>query len=138
MKRKLDFFFKTLETPCSLTEFYPNDRVNTKLRCQSAPKPTISTEYYGGRGVTIFTENVLTSFSNLEQQSPSPNANKSQLSEASYQNNQTTDITVWLKGFLNPQRNSSYEFSLQTNGNAKLFISPGKSSAGKVINLEQF
>ena len=35
----------------------------------------------------------------------------------------SSDITVWLKGYLYPRVNSTYEFTLVTNGNAALFIS---------------
>jgi hypothetical protein len=122
-----------------LTSFDPNDRVNTKLTCQSASKPaSLNNEYYGGRGISGFSDNVLTAFANLDSSLPSANAFNFKLNEAKYQNNQTTDLTVWLRGYLNPQRTSVYEFNLDSNANAKLFISTDKSSLNKVFFPDKF
>lgn len=42
-----------------------------------------------------------------------------------------SDITAWMRGYLYPRVNSSYEFTVVTNGNAKLFISTDASMANK-------
>ena len=42
------------------------------------------------------------------------------------------DVTVWMKGFLFPRRNSTFKFTYTTNGAAKLFLSTDKNPANKV------
>lgn len=41
-------------------------------------------------------------------------------------------VTAWMKGFIYPKVNSSYQFTFTTNGQAKLFLSTDASSANKV------
>jgi hypothetical protein len=124
--------------PCTLISFEPNDRINTAFTCQTAAKPMqIKSEYHGGRGISGFSENLLTSFSNLGtfSQSLSLNTKRFKLNEAKYEQNTTGDLTLWLRGYLSPQRSSNYELSLNSNVDAKLFISLSQLSADKVLNF---
>ena len=110
-----------------------NNDYDSKLICQTASKPSsIANEYSGGMGVTVIRDNVYTSSANLASAVPSANAVYSYLNDAQFVYNQTTDVTVWLKGFILPSKTSSYEFSITTNGTASLFISTDSTSANKV------
>ena len=83
-------------------------------------------------GITLIRDNVTTSFANLTKAIPSSNAQTSIINQASYQDTLTTSVTIWLKGFIYPKKNSIYEFTIVTNGVAALFISNDSSSANKV------
>ena len=39
---------------------------------------------------------------------------------------QKIDVTIWLKGFFSPKKDSFCEFSINTNGQAQLFIQCSK------------
>lgn len=65
--------------------------------------------------------------------SPTASAIKFQLNKASFVDNQTVDVTIWMKGFIVPGKSSSYEFSLITNGSAVLYISDGPNAANKAL-----
>ena len=78
-------------------------------------------------------DNVFTS--NLVGAVPSPNAVYSQLTDARYIDNQTSDVTVWIRGFILPAKDSRYEFSITTNGPAVLYLSTDASSTNKVWNF---
>lgn len=89
------------------------------------------TEFYGNRGITLIRDYVLTSFNNLSTAVPS-SKKVTVLNQAYYQDTQTSSVTVWLKGFFAPKRDSLYEFNIVTNGAAMLFISNDSTSANKV------
>lgn len=116
-----------------MKRFEKNEFINSKLVCETSAKPsTIRSEYYGGRGITSLRDNVFTSFADLATIKPSPSANTTQLNKASYKDSQNINVTVWLKGFITPGKSSNYEFSIQTNGHAILFLSVNETSAVKV------
>jgi len=115
--------------PCKLASFNMLDLPNTTFVC-SSPAQVTATEYYGNRGITVLVDNVYSS--DLTQASPSGSATTSEATQASYSTSQSTDVTVWLKGFLSPQKDSDYDFTIQTNGNALLYLSTDSNSANKV------
>ena len=98
---------------------------NTTFVC-SSPAQVTATEYYGNRGVNLIVENVYSS--DLTTATPSANANASVINQASYSTSSTDDVTVWLKGFLSPQKDSEYDFTLATNGQAILYGSDTTSA----------
>jgi len=103
------------------------------LICTNIAQPnTSASEYYGNRGISLIRDNVYTDLANLAGATPSANAQKSILNQASYTDIQQSDVTVWLKGFFNPKTSSNYEFSLVTNGEAQLYVSTDATSANKV------
>lgn len=115
--------------PCSILSFDMTNLTRTQFVCQNVPQPAASTEYYGNRGITLYRDNVYSA--SLASAQPSGSAQMSVLNQASYADTQTTDVTVWLKGFFNPKKSSKYEFSLVTNGQAILYVSTDARSANK-------
>ncbi len=81
----------------------------------------------------LIRDNILTSFTNLSRVEPSTSATTSYLNMASFTDNQYRDVTVWLRGYLEPGKSSRYEFSLNTNGDSILFLSTDSNSSNKVI-----
>ena len=130
-------------TSCDVIDYQLNNGYDSTLVCQTAPKPTTSsqTEYYGGLGVTLIRDNFYSS--DLTNAVPSANAVYSQLIDAQYnQNNDNTttpnsDITVWLKGFFKPGKTSNYQFSITSSygSSAILFLSTDETAANKVCNI---
>ena len=90
-------------------------------------------EFYGGRGLTLITDQVVYNFSSLETATPSKNSVYSYLAEASFKQTEAKEISIWMKGFLNPKRSSFYEFSLDSNAESKLFISTDQTSLNKKL-----
>lgn len=115
--------------PCQLVNFDMTNLTNTKFVCKNVPQPSILNEYYGNRGVTLYRDNIYSA--NLASAQPSSNAQISKLNQASYTDSLGLDVTIWLKGFLNPKKSSSYEFSIETTGQAILSISQDAKSANK-------
>lgn len=69
----------------------------------------------------------------LATTTPSPAATERTIQQAKVDaEGSSGDNTVWMKGFLYPRVNSSYQFKIWTNGDAKLFISPDATEANKV------
>ena len=83
--------------------------------------------------MSLITDNVLTDLNSLASASPSASAVYSKLDSASFKTNQASPITIWMQGYLTPQRTSAYLFELSTNGAANLFISSDQSSANKKL-----
>lgn len=83
-------------------------------------------------GVTVIRDNVFTDSGSLASALPSSNATYSVINDAQYIDNQTVDVTVWLKGYLLPKRTSKYEFSISSNGGALLYLSTDDTPANKV------
>ena len=54
------------------------------------------------------------------------------LDVASYHYPNSSDVTVWLAGYLAPSVSSDYLFSVATNGYAKFYVSTDSTSANKV------
>jgi len=90
-------------------------------------------EYPGGRGMVLIRDNILTPFSNLTRVIPSATATLSYMNMASFTDNQFRDVTIWLRGFLEPGKSSRYEFTLNTNGDAILYLSTDSTSSNKII-----
>ena len=120
---------------CNFVSFDMTNLPVTKLVCQS---PSISTnaanEYYGNRGMNLIRDNVFTSYANMATATPSANAVNSVIQNATYTDTQSVDVTIWLKGYFSPQIDSSYEFDLNTNGDAAMiYLSTDSTSANKVL-----
>jgi hypothetical protein len=113
-------------------DFDKTNQLSSVITCQTSSSQAAKTDYYGNRGINLQIENIFTSFTSLNSAVPSGNAQSSWLDIASYQYPNSTDVTVWLTGFLAPSSTSEYLFSLTTNGNAKLFLSTDGTSANKV------
>lgn len=106
----------------------------TTLVCQTPNAPSsASTEYYGNRGVNIIRDNVYTSFNSLAAAIPSSQASQSVYRDTNFTDTQSVDVTIWMKGFISSQKDSLYEFSIVTNGEAALYISTDATSANKVL-----
>jgi len=117
--------------PCNLVNFDMTKLPNTRFVC-SSPAQTTANEYYGNRGVTLIVDDVYSS--DLTTATPSAYSNTSVITQAAFSTSQTNDLTVWLKGFISPQTDSDYDFTLQTNGQAILNISSDSTSANQVIS----
>ena len=128
-------------TSCDVIDYQLNNGYDSTLVCQTAPKPTTSsqTEFYGGLGVTLIRDNFYSS--DLTNAVPSANAIYSQLIDAQYDqyNDNTTtsnsDITVWLKGFFKPGKTANYQFSITSFSSAILYLSTDETAANKVCYL---
>ena len=125
-------------TPCQVLSYEKNNYVDSKLVCKTSAKPTNLNDYYGGRGISLIRDNVLTSFNNFGSASPSGSAVQSQLNSANFVDSQTVDVTVWLKGFFAPKKSSNYEFNLKTNAPAILYLSDDATSSRKAVNWNNF
>lgn len=119
--------------PCDLLNFDMKNLPDSSFVCQS-PKisSTSSNEYFGNRGISFYRDDLYTSFISLATAVPSANAIKDVLNVALYNDTETVDVTIWLRGFISPQRDSLYEFSINTNGDAVLLLSTDSNSANKV------
>jgi hypothetical protein len=122
-----------LDQPCEVIGFDLGNTVDTKLTCKTPPVPTLQSEYPGGRGINFIRDRVLTSFSNLLTSTPSQNARYSIFESLSFKDDESSDITVWFKGFFVVGKDSDYQFELVTNGDAILVLSTDSTSANKVI-----
>lgn len=112
--------------------------INTRLTCQTPSAPSSSlTEYPGGRGINLIRDNFLTTFDNLLTVSPSSAAQQTFTDQLTYNDIQSTDVTIWFRGFFAPGKSSNYEFQFDslTNGDSVLLLSTNASSANKVLNF---
>lgn len=100
--------------------------------CQTETPAPVAVEYSGNRGITLIRDNVYTPFASLQTATPSANAQYDWLDVASFADNQSVDVTVWLKGFLLPMKSSDYKFSIKANGPTILYLSTDATSANKV------
>jgi hypothetical protein len=107
--------------------------LSTVITCQTlaAPSAVPNNEYHGNRGLNLIVDQVATSTSNLATAAPSSQAQSSFLNQAFYQFNRSIAVTIWFQGWINPMRDSIYEFTINTNGNAVLLI--GTSSTNSTI-----
>ncbi len=121
--------------PCNLVDFDMTYLPYTTFTCQStASFASTSGEYYGNRGVNlIIDKGVNTPFVNLSTASPTANAILNVTNKFSFNDPQSESVTVWLKGFLSPQKDSLYSFDIQVNGQAVLYLSTDASSTNKVL-----
>lgn len=51
--------------PCKVIDFDMSDQKATRIVCESGPSQQAQADNYGGRGVTLITDSVLTSEQNL-------------------------------------------------------------------------
>ena len=117
---------------CKLLSFEKLTDPNTRLTCQ-VPTPDSSVpDYSGNRGVNLITDNVYTALASLQTATPSASAVSSQTDKAYFNTNATSDVTVWMKGFLVLGKTSLYELEVKTNGEAVLLLSTDSTSAKKV------
>lgn len=94
-------------------------------------------EHFGNRGITLIKDiNVYTPFGSLSTATPSVNNNQSYLDQALFNETHLNGITIWLKGFFHPQKDSAYEFGLETNGEAILYFSNNRTSENKVLDSQ--
>ena len=117
--------------PCKVVEFNMESFQETKIVCETSPKVSVTNTNYGNRGINLIKDNVATNFNDLATAVPSQSASTDVIDKASLLDNGKTDQTIWMKGFLYPRKNSSYEFSVATNGLAKLFISTDATPSNK-------
>lgn len=117
--------------PCNIVNFYMTNMPDTSFACKNLPQAnTAQTEFFGNRGINLIVDNVYTPYSNLATASPSPNAVSNVTNQVAF--SATGPVTVWLKGFISPQKDSNYQFILQTNGAAVLYLSTDATSVNKV------
>ena len=119
--------------PCELINFNMTNLPNTQFICRNSPQLKPSNEYYGNRGINLIRDDVYTEFNSLATAVPSVNAQSSTAKQISYNDTKTVDLTVWFKGFINPRVTSFYEFYIDTNASAALFVSTDSTSANKVL-----
>ena len=108
----------------------------TQFVCKNkpqSPQNQASNEYYGNRGINLIVDSVYTDYANLASAIPSGNATTRIINQAAYMGLPTAaGETIWLKGYINPKKESNYEISLATNGVAQLYVSTDASSTNKV------
>jgi hypothetical protein len=106
---------------------------NSKLVCETPSAPASSaTSNPGNRGFNLIKENRLITFNGLSTAAPSPSTNIEYIEQAFYQDLGSTDVTVWMQGFIVPSKTSDYELNVDTNGYAVLFISTDDTPINKV------
>lgn len=64
---------------------------------------------------------------------PTPTGTVTWTDDAFYLASSSTAETVWLVGFLRVLKTATYTFSLDTNGDAALFLSTDDNPANKVL-----
>ena len=119
-------------SPCIVTNFDNINQLSSVITCQTSSSQTATTDYYGNRGINPQVDKNFTSFAALSSAVPSGNAQSSWLDVATYQYPNSTDVTVWITGYLPSSSTSQYFFSLKTNVHAKFFISTDATPANKV------
>lgn len=118
--------------PCKVIDFDMKNFQETKIVCETSPEVAVTNVNYGNRGLNLIKDNVDTGFNDLENAVPSASASNDTIDRATFVDDGNSAQTIWMKGFLYPRKNSSYEFSIATNGLAKLFISTDASPANRV------
>lgn len=119
--------------PCDVINFDMSNLPQTTLVCNNLPKKQTKTEYYGNRGITMTRDNIYTPFASMATSSPSSNAQTRIIDQASYTDTKSVDVTIWLIGFFNPKKDSTYEFTLNTNSDAQVYLSTDSTSANKSL-----
>lgn len=119
--------------PCEIIDFDMSNLQNTTLVCRNSPKSSVNNEYYGNRGVTFFRDNLYISPNQFSTATPSTSSQSSILDSAFYNDTNTIDVTIWLIGYFNPKKNSAYQFSLDTTGDAHLYLSIDSTSPNKAL-----
>lgn len=119
---------------CKLTGYEKNNFYDSTLECQVPVDPKNSkTHFFGGRGINVIIDNVVTVFENLESQLPSQSANEYITNKMSVLLNSATPSTVWFKGYFAPLRSGRYDFPVSSNGYAKVFLSLTENPSDKTV-----
>jgi len=124
--------FYNLDIPCVVKLFNNDDPLNTKIVCTTQAASPAATEFIGNRGINLVRDNVNTAFASLGSATPSANAKTIWLDELKYIDTDTTDVTVWMQGFLVVAKDSDYLVSVTTNGAAVVYLSTDSTEANKV------
>ena len=111
---------------------------NTQFICKS-PTQVQNSEYFGNRGINLIKDNVYMQFSQLSSAVPSINSNKTVIDQTVFSDSNSEDITIWLRGFFSPQTDSLYEFIINSNGEAILYLSTDTTLANRdLVSSTQF
>lgn len=111
---------------CEVTDFKTNNFDDSTLECQVPAYPSSYENrdyFFGGRGINVIVDNKATSFSDLFLNLPSVSAKNYMAQNMSVSLNNTDPVTVWFKGYFAPLRSGSYDFTIETNGFAKVYLS---------------
>ena len=73
-----------------------------------------------------------TNLGNSSAPMPTANANRTWTNEASFSSTFSSAATVWFIGFLRTPMTAAYNFQLQTNAQAILYLSSDENPANKV------
>ncbi len=122
-------------TPCNVINFDNSNYQNTILTCQTQSAPTLSSDFYGNRGIQAAISLSYISYDSFNTSSPPANAQVIWIDSASYQYKGNSNVTVWLTGYLAPSVTSDYLFSVTTNGFAQFYLSFDSTSSQKVIEI---
>ncbi|CAF0814130.1 unnamed protein product, partial [Brachionus calyciflorus] len=132
---------KIADTDCKLVNFQQNNYVDSTLECETSAKPNIDGRnyFFGGRGINLVVDDVLTTYENLETLTLSGSANYSVVNEMSVNFNQQNPVTALFKGFFAPEKNGNYDFPVETNGYVKVFLSTSEdpNQKTKVTSYKQ-
>lgn len=117
---------------CQITGFNMDNQDRSRIECLTKPFEQIPTDnYYGNRGITIFTSNTYSADLSLAR----PDDHKEIRDQFSYPSG--SHKTVWLVGYLIPGKSSQYQFSLSSNGDAKLYLSSDANPNNKSLVATQ-
>ncbi|CAF3595884.1 unnamed protein product [Rotaria sordida] len=107
----------------------------TFIQCQTSTTPVNNRNHYrGGRGLHIFYQpgfTSLTSLGNANPPMPSATANRTWTGEASFSSNFPSGATVWFIGFLRTPMTAAFNFRLETNSQAILYLSSDEDPTNK-------
>lgn len=119
---------------CKLIGFNQNNFYDSNLECETPAYPGFNKSYfYGGRGVNLIIDSVETAFDNLLSQIPSISAVESITNKMSVSFELSNPVTVWLKGYFAPLKSGSYDFTINTNGYAIVYLSLSEDPSEKSI-----
>ena len=119
---------------CRITDSSNLATSSSSIVCQvPAWNNVASQEYAGNRGITLIVDTgVSKTSSDIAQAVPSINAQYSEIQAASYKASASGAQTIWLKGFLAPEKTSTYSLNLVTNGIAELYLSTDSTVTNRV------
>jgi len=121
--------------PCRVVSFDRTDIHKSQIMCETPAevKKNATEGFSGNRGVTLITEMFATEFNKLETAVVTNQATYQNLDSINFEDSQETNKTIWIKGFLTPAKNSTYNFWLTTSGVAKMFLSTSESPGDKLL-----
>ncbi|CAF3925163.1 unnamed protein product [Rotaria sp. Silwood2] len=104
----------------------------TTIQCRTPVNPSLGrSQYQGGRGLQVFSDQIIASMSSVNPQMPSINANQTWIDDALYVSTSSTNETVWIIGFIRVPTTATFSFILKTNGYGALFLSTNDSPINK-------